>query len=150
MTTKVLDFDMHPDSVHTHLRSGLGSQQYTQILDNLNCEHKHTEIPNHLAQRKINQQLNHTQYTRIQCPRSLVLKPRTMGSSTRDNGPILHKRTISKHLQNTVETLLVSVSKSAVLRLRVRASLTSPNSPLPLQSLHKSGRVLPALSTILS
>jgi hypothetical protein len=37
---------------HT-LRSGLGYQQYTQKIYNLNYEHKHTEMPNKLEQRKI-------------------------------------------------------------------------------------------------
>jgi hypothetical protein len=86
----MLDFGVHPDSMHTHLKSGLGSQQYTQILHNLNCEHKHTEMSNYLAQRKYqNQQLDHAKYTGISSPTSNVLKSRTMGSRTKENGPFL-------------------------------------------------------------
>jgi hypothetical protein len=45
--------------MHTHLMSSPGSQQYTQKY-NLNCEHKHIEMPNNLAQRKLkHQQLDH-------------------------------------------------------------------------------------------
>ena len=37
---------------HT-LRSGLGYQQYTHKIYNINYEHKHNEMPNKLEQRKI-------------------------------------------------------------------------------------------------
>jgi hypothetical protein len=63
-------------------------------------------MPNYLAQQKIEQQLDHSQYTGISSPNSLVLKPRTMGSCTRDNGPILHKRKIPKTLTSTAKTLI--------------------------------------------
>ena len=35
------------------VRYGLGYQQYRQKIYNLNYEHKHTEMPNKLEQRKI-------------------------------------------------------------------------------------------------
>jgi hypothetical protein len=104
----MLEFVVHPDLVHTHLRFGLCSRQYTQILHNSNCKHKHIEMPNNLSQRKINQQLNHTHVHKNLMPKTIVLKSKTMGSRTRDNGPIL---TSKKDTKNTYKTLPVFMSK---------------------------------------
>jgi hypothetical protein len=49
----MFDFDMHRDLMHTHLKSILGSQQYTQKSHILNYEDKHIDMPNYLAQWKV-------------------------------------------------------------------------------------------------
>jgi hypothetical protein len=74
--------------VHSHLKSGLCSQQNTQTY-NLNCKHKHTEMPNYLAQRKIKLAARSCTSTQeFQAQKSLFLNPEHMGSCTRDTGPL--------------------------------------------------------------
>jgi len=69
-------------------------------------------MPNNLAQRKINQQSNHTQVHRHLMPKSLVLKPRTMGSHTRENGHFLIQNNMPKYKSTLTEQSLFTGDES--------------------------------------